>query len=73
MHYLHNYNATLNPTDCLFGMKYGAEKFFADDGFGNFVTFGNATVHQLFTSTNDILSLTCAEMRREPQPIPNII
>lgn len=70
-HYLHN--AAINPTDCLFGTKYCGDRFYADDGFGNFVTFGNATLHQLFTSTNDILSLTCAEREREESSIPNII
>ncbi len=73
MTYLHKYNASVNPTDCLFGMKFAGSTFFADDGFGNYITFGNDTLLQLFASTNDILSLTCAEREHEEAELPNII
>lgn len=70
MHYLHN---STTAHDCLFSTKWNDAWFFADDGFGNFVTFGKDTLHQMFTSTNDILSLTCAEREHEEAKLPNII
>lgn len=68
MHHLHNTALDHNPTDCLFGVKFMGSKFFADDGFGTYVTFGNETTIQLFASTNDILSLTLAECDEAPLP-----
>lgn len=69
MYYLHN---STTATDCLFSTKWNNAWFFADDGFGNFLSFGKDTVLQLFASTTDILSITCSEMRKE-STIPNII
>ena len=70
MPYLHNYDATCNPTDCLFGVKF-VNEFFADDGFGNFITYGKDSLHQLFASTTDILRITCEE--RDEAPLPKLI
>lgn len=71
MYYLHNSTTALD--DCLFSTKWNNAWFFADDGFGNFVSFGKDTLLQMFASTNDILSLTCAEREREEAKLPNII
>lgn len=68
MYYLHN---STTADDCLFSTKWNNAWFFADDGFGNFLSFGKDTVLQLFASTTDILSITCSE--REESTIPNII
>ena len=70
MYYLHN---STTAHDFLFSTRWNDTWLFADDGFGNFVTFGNDTLYQMFNSTNDILSLTCAEREREESSIPNII
>lgn len=75
---MHSYNLhqlqTNEVSDCLFGMKFADYHFFADDGFGNFISYGNETLHQLFVSTTDILKMTNAERNpRKPVSIPNII
>lgn len=67
---LHNFRG--NPLQGAFGIKI-LNLFFADNGFGEYVSFGSDQHLAVFASTLDILQETAEEMRQNPVSVPVII
>ena len=69
---LHNVSPRIETHKGLFGIIIPSKAFgfFADDGFGNYVSFDNSII-QTFASTESLLGMTNDE--REESKIPNII
>ena len=72
--HLHNVHPSVETHKGLFGIIIPSKAvgFFADDGFGNYVSFDNSII-QMFASTESLLGMTNEEREREESKIPNII
>jgi hypothetical protein len=72
--HLHNVHPSVETHKGLFGIIIPSKVvgFFADDGFGNYVSFDNSII-QMFASTESLLGMTNEEREREESKIPNII
>lgn len=70
MYQLHNFRGT--PFQGAFGVLI-KNLFFADNGFGEYVSFGSDQCLAVFASTADILQETAEELRQNPPSVPVII